>query len=358
MSRSFRELLKKVGSGTHTSKNLTRSEAYQAMTMMLIQEATPAQIGAFLIAHRIKRPTGVELAGMLDAYNHLGPKLPAINSSKPVVILSQPYDGRDRTMPLSILTALILAAAGCPVLQHGGERMPTKEGVPLIDLWRGLGVDWSGCSLTQVHQILEATNLGFVYLPTHFPQAQALVPYREQIGKRPPLATLELIWSPYAGPSHVVAGFVHPPTEIMMQEALRLRNVQAFTTVKGLEGSCDLPQERTAIIGLHSAAAGELALTRLRLHASDYGLEGKNPAWTTQTDALIAMKSVLSGEPHPLQIALLWNSGFYLWQRAEESNLRSGIELARQTLESGEAYRTLTKLQNQVDRVSNLSSSQ
>lgn len=353
MSRAFRELLKKVGSGTHTSKNLTRSEAAQAMTMMLTQEATPAQIGAFLIAHRIKRPTGVELAGMLDAYDYLGPKLPAINSSKPVVILSQPYDGRDRTIPLSILTALILAAAGCPVLQHGGERMPTKEGVPLIDLWRGLGVDWSGCSLTQVHQILEATNLGFVYLPTHFPQAQALVPYREQIGKRPPLATLELIWSPYDGPSHVVAGFVHPPTETMIQEALTLRGAETFTTVKGLEGSCDLPQERTAIIGLHSAAAGESTLTRLRLHASDYGLEGKNPAWTTLPDALNAIKAVLSDQPHPLQVALLWNAGFYLWQQAGASNLQLGIELARQILISGEAHQTLNKLQNQIDRIKN-----
>ncbi len=67
MSDRFRELLKKVGSGQHTKKDLTRSEAATATQMMLQQEATPAQIGAFMIAHRIKRPTGIELAGMLDA---------------------------------------------------------------------------------------------------------------------------------------------------------------------------------------------------------------------------------------------------------------------------------------------------
>ena len=68
MSDQFRELLKKVGSGQHTKKDLTRSEAAIAGRMMLTQTATPAQIGAFLISHRIKRPTGIELAVMLDAY--------------------------------------------------------------------------------------------------------------------------------------------------------------------------------------------------------------------------------------------------------------------------------------------------
>ena len=57
MSTAFRDLLRKVGSGSHTSENLTRAEAASATRMMLTQEATPAQIGAFMIAHRIKRPT-------------------------------------------------------------------------------------------------------------------------------------------------------------------------------------------------------------------------------------------------------------------------------------------------------------
>ena len=57
MTNKFREFIQKVGSGTHTSDNLTRAEAATATKMMLLGEATPAQIGAFLIAHRIKRLT-------------------------------------------------------------------------------------------------------------------------------------------------------------------------------------------------------------------------------------------------------------------------------------------------------------
>src|SRR5579883_565204 len=252
MSHAFRELLRKVGSGTHTSESLTREEAAATTRMMLQQEATPAQIGAFMIAHRIRRPTGTELAGMLDAYEELGPRLQPITANHPVTVMSVPYDGRSRTAPIGPLGALILATAHCPVIMHGGDRMPTKDGEPLINIWRGLGIDWSQLSLAQVQQVLETAGLGFVYLPVHFPLAQGLVPYRDQIGKRPPLATMELIWSPYAGETHLVSGFVHPPTELMFQEALALRGLGHFTTVKGLEGSCDLPRERTAIIGLGS----------------------------------------------------------------------------------------------------------
>jgi anthranilate phosphoribosyltransferase len=74
----FRELVKKIGSGAHTSKSLSRLEAALAMKKMLLAEATPAQIGAFLIAHRIRRPTGVEMAGMLDSWAEFGPSRSAM----------------------------------------------------------------------------------------------------------------------------------------------------------------------------------------------------------------------------------------------------------------------------------------
>ncbi|MCY7278371.1 MAG: hypothetical protein LH702_32705, partial [Phormidesmis sp. CAN_BIN44] len=253
MSNAFRELLRKVGSGSHTGEDLSRDQAKAATRMMLLQEATPAQIGAFMIAHRIKRPTGEELAGMLDAYQELGPSLQPIESAYPVTVMCLPYDGRSRTAPISPLTALILTSAGVSVILHGGDRMPTKEGVPLIELWQELGVHWERLSLDQVQHVLETTGLGFVYLTHHFPLASGLVTYRDQIGKRPPFSTLELMWSPYAGDAHVVCGFVHPPTENMFRDAFARRGTTNFTTVKGLEGSCDLPRDRTAIIGIHTS---------------------------------------------------------------------------------------------------------
>ncbi|MCU0550734.1 MAG: anthranilate phosphoribosyltransferase family protein [Leptolyngbya sp. Prado105] len=338
MSYEFRELLKKVGSGPHTSENLTRQESETATRLMLLQEATPAQIGAFMISHRIKRPTGEELAGMLDAYDALSGKLQPIASKIPVMVMCHPYDGRSRTAPLGVINAIVLAAAGVPVVLHGGDRMPTKAGIPLIELWDGLGVDWKTLSLEQVHKILERTDLGFVYLPTHFPLAQGLVEYREQIGKRPPFSTLELMWNPYAGESHLICGYVHPPTEGMFRDAFALRGTKRFTTVKGLEGSCDLPRDRTAIIGM---ARGEV-FDRLTLVPREYGFAAKElplvDDWVDQ------MKAAMQGEPSELMQATIWNCGFYLWRAGACTSLESGFSQAKAILELGQAERKLQQV--------------
>ncbi|MEY3223628.1 MAG: glycosyl transferase family 3 [Cyanobacteriota bacterium] len=331
MSNTFKQFIQKVGSGSHTSDNLTRDQAATATKMMLLGEATPIQIGAFLIAHRIKRPTGEELAGMLDAYDELGPKLQPIGQS--VIVFGIPYDGRTRTAPINVITALLLAAAGQPIIMHGGDRLPTKYGVPLIEIWQGLGIDWTNLTLAQTQQVFEATGIGFVYTPKHFPLNQVLWEYREQLGKRPPSATMELIWCPYAGDAHIIAGFVHPPTEGMFQEALKLRGVTKYTFIKGLEGSCDLPRDRTAIIGLSSSDSD--ALTRLQLAPREYGLIPKNVPLSTTEELIQDMQAVLTGNPGELMQTALWNGGFYLWRSGICPDMPTGMDKAAELITTG-----------------------
>ncbi len=346
MSQAFRELIQKVGSGTHTSEPLSRAEAAMATRMILLQEATPIQIGAFLIAHRIKRPTGTELAGMLDTYDVLGPKVAAISSDKPVAVFSVPYDGRSRTAPLLPLTALVLAAAGCPVLIHGGDRIATKYGVPLIELWQSLGVDWSGLSLEQIRHILSEINLGFLYTSDHFPTLQPLMEARGQIGKRPPFATLELFWCPYAGKARLISGYVHPPTETMLQEAFALRGTTGYTTIKGLEGSCDLPRDRTAIIGKFP---GEPELERILLNARDQELSGSEVPYRSREDWTESAQQVLAGkETSELYPAIVWNSGFYLWHLDCTPTLTEGIELAKILMKDKSVLFKLKSLQQVI----------
>jgi anthranilate phosphoribosyltransferase len=350
MSNVFRELLKKVGSGVHTGKDLSREEAATATKMMLLQEATPAQIGAFMIAHRIKRPTSEEVAGMLDAFDELGPKLQLqnlVNSDNfrqnlPVTVFGVPYDGRTRTAPLTPLITLILAAAGVPVLMHGGECMPTKYGIPLIEIWQKLGIDFSKLSLVQVQQLLEKTGLGFIYLPQHFPQAHGLVPYRDQIGKRPPAATMELIWCPYAGDAHIVAGYVHPPTESRFVETFKMRGMTNFTLVKGLEGSCDLPRDRTSIIAISKPDSDEIE--RLLLHPRDYGFEGKEVPLESTNQLIEQMQEVLLGKSSEMMQAAIWNGGFYLWRCGICPDLPTGFAKAEDLCISGQVAHKLEEI--------------
>ena len=341
MSNEFREFLRKVGSGTHTSKSLTRQEAETATIMMLQGVATPAQIGAFMIAHRIKRPTSEELAGMLDAYKLLGAKVAAIASDQKVLVLGSPYDGRSKTAPVSPVTAIVLAAAGIPVLMHGGNRMPTKEGLPFMEIWQALGLHWQDLTIEQVQQNLETQNLGFVYLPKHFPLAQGLVPYREQIGKRPPFATLELMWSPYQGKQFIVSGFVHPPTETNIREAFAKHGITEFATVKGWEGSVDLARSRTSIIGINRGDRFE----RLTLSAKNYGFSAEDPAIADASEMATKIISALKAEPSEYLNSVLWNCGFYLWLYGLHGDIAEAIAYAQEIISSGAALQKLQDLQ-------------
>jgi hypothetical protein len=125
---------------------------------------------------------------MLDAYDELGPKLQAWEldngsfglrrergrasmggkngpfrrerSDSTRTVFGIPYDGRSRTAPVTPLTALILASVGVPVVMHGGDCMPTKYGVPLIEIWQGLGVDFSKLTLCPGSAITRDNRLG------------------------------------------------------------------------------------------------------------------------------------------------------------------------------------------------------
>jgi anthranilate phosphoribosyltransferase len=347
MSDRFRQFVQIIGSGPHTGKSLTREQAAEAMEMMLLQTATPAQIGAFLIAHRIKRPTGGELAGMLDTYAKLGPKLqPVVSHSRSPVIFGIPYDGRSRTAPIAPVVSLILTAAGIPAILHGGDRMPTKYGVPLVDIWQEWGIDWTQVPLDRIQEIFAQTGLGFVYVPTHFPTAAGLTPYRDQIGKRPPIATLELLWCPYAGDAHLIFGYVHPPTEQTALIAATLRDTpHKITTIKGLEGSSDLPRDRAAIIGVHQSGR---ELERIFLHHYDYGLSNVNPPLIATPELIANFATVLEGKPSELFNSVVWNAGFYLWHCGGAANMAAGMKLAQELLASGAVANQLEQIKKCV----------
>ena len=330
----FRQLLGKVGSGEHTSVGLSRQEACEAMTLMLNGEPSPAQLGAFLIAHRIRRPSPLELAGMLDSYRHHGPKLQS--SGRRPLCFGVPYDGRCRTAPLLPLVALGLAAAGVPVVLHGGAPMPVKYGVTHEQLFAALGLPWIGLELSQVQSRLDRHGLALTHQPDHFPLAQRLVAVREEIGKRPPVASLELLWTPHQGDHLLVSGFVHPPTEERTWEALRAAGDPQVVTVKGLEGSTDLPTSRVGI----TARVRDGVPERLLLHPAEHGLEAGDVAfdglesWRHQAlDALVGRG--------PLAPALIWNLGAYLWFAGGCLDLTTAIDQARAQLQTRTALALL-----------------
>ena len=326
----FRELIGKLGSGERTSTGLDRSEAREAIACILKGEASPAQVGAFLIAHRLRRPRPEEMAGMLDAYHQMGPTLPEVERG--VVSFGVPFDGRCREAPLLPLTALVLVSAGLGVVLQGGAPMPVKYGATNAELLAALDLpiaqlDW--CAMVRHFQ---NHGLALLHQPHHFPAAEQLVSIREQIGKRPPIATLELLWSCYRSSALQVSGFVHAPTEELAGATWTLLGQDEGLTVKGLEGGTDLPTSRVAVAGHWRGGSREPE--RLLLHARDYDLRTPEKelssleCWRDQ--ALAALRC-----DGPLVKPLIWNAGFYLWRQGSSPTLDTGLARAERLLRDG-----------------------
>lgn len=314
-----------VGSGEHTSSGLNREEAREAMELMLSGSVDEAQIGAFLIAHRIRRPAPIELTGMLDAYRQQGPKL--TSPGRRALCFGVPYDGRNRTAPLLPLLALILAATGQPVVLHGGEPMPVKYGVTMAELFAAIGIEWRGLSLAAVQAKLDRHHLALTHQSDHFKPAERLVAIRDSIGKRPPIASLELLWTPHQGDHLLISGFVHPPTETRAWQALTEAGETDLLTIKGLEGSTDLPTTRAGIAALVRQGEAE----RILLHPRDHGIDAPQVAWTNLDDWRNDALEALRGRG-PLAEALLWNLGVHLWLGGAINDLPGAIDQGRALL--------------------------
>ncbi|AFY40460.1 anthranilate phosphoribosyltransferase [[Leptolyngbya] sp. PCC 7376] len=350
MSSEFRELLRKVGSGKHTSKGLTRSEATTALQMMVDGVATPAQIGAFLISHRIKRPTGTELAGMLDFYDSRSQKLQPICPNKTVFVLGIPYDGRSRTAPISPITSLILKTAGIPVVMHGGDRLPTKYGLPLIEIWKALGINFETLAFDNYQAFFEKEEFALCYTPTFLPDSTKLTSYREELGKRPPIATLELAWSPYAGDnSHTIAGYVHPPTEGIIHSTFGERQHSPYTLIKGLEGSGDLRISQITIVATHERdEAGNIKY--LKPNPYEYDLGGHDVHLESPENYSERLQALINGEKNDLFNTAIWNGAFYLWHCGAVEDLKTGIATSEAFVLEGKLKDTLAQLQSSLSQ--------
>ena len=335
----FKQHLRKVGSGEHTSKGMSREEAADAMELMLQGEATPAQIGAFMIAHRIRRPEPQELTGMLDIYRAQGPVLQSTAGSRAPLCFGMPYDGRTRTAPIYPLTTLVLLASGQPVVLQGGERMPIKYGITAMNLFGLLGLDLKGLSLSQVQEGFEAYGFALIHQPDHFSIADSLIGYREDLGKRPPVASLELLWTAHEGAHLLVSGFVHPPTESRAWEALKLAGETDVLTVKGLEGGTDLPIGRACITARVRHGEAE----RQILHPRDHDCHDADVEWANDELWKDQALEALSNRG-PLSDALRWNAGAYLWFAGLSDTLETGIQNAAAVLEEGKALEQLHQL--------------
>jgi anthranilate phosphoribosyltransferase len=233
----MRSIIQRIATGPELSKDISLEEAKAGMTFILDNKADPVQAAIFLIALRMKRESDDEMKGILDALLEVTGTVNA--KVDDVVVLSDPYDGYNRTIPSSPFLPAVLAELGVNMVSEGLETVGPKYGVTHKKVLRAAGVPVD-LSPQQAADRLADPAIGWAYLDqSQFaPKLFNLMELRSKIVKRPVLTTLDVLLGPVRGSkkTHLVTGYVHKPYPRIYAMLARHAKFNSCLLVRGVEG--------------------------------------------------------------------------------------------------------------------------
>jgi anthranilate phosphoribosyltransferase len=345
----MRVFLREIGQGPRAGRDLTRDEAREAMSLILSQQATPAQVGGFLLLQRYKGETPDELIGFAEAIRAgartIAPKVDGL------LDIGSPYDGRKKSIVVSPASAIVAAAAGVPVVMHGEKAIGPKFGVPIGDVLESLGVDIDG-SPEQVALSVEQRSLGYMRQSRFVPQVFALRDLRTDIALRTCVSTLEKIYN-LAGASYSLLGLSHLPYAEKMLAAASEIGFKRVMIIQGIEGNEDAPTSRPCRAFLWEARdhAADGVREEIRIDPSDYNLQPATAEEMAGGDAgenARIAEAVLLGAQGGYRDLVLLNAGIRIWLTERADSIAEGISRAREWIDSGKARAKLEELRKQA----------
>jgi anthranilate phosphoribosyltransferase len=333
----FRKLLIATAKGSKGAKDMSREQAKAALNFLISVEAHPAQVGAFLTAMRFKGARVEEMKGFLDAMEESATLIsPEVDL---LLNCNGPYDGRKKALHLSLAAALLTVAAGVPVVMHSNSGLPPKDGVTTAAVLEAMGIP-AYQEPQQVARSIEEKGFGHLHASRYLHGVERLKPIRQTLFYRSFLHACEVMLNP-AGASYSVIGAAHKSFLQRFATAAGERGQLRVMAVQGLDGCDELPMQPVAVADYHQ---GELS--EYTLDPADYGLacQDHQPCADPQTTAALII-SMFQGEASSELNPVLYNSGVRLYLCGKVDQISDGIELARETLNSGRAVQTMQKLQ-------------
>jgi anthranilate phosphoribosyltransferase len=342
LSEEFREILKARARGPEHLGPLDPQLCQRAMEIILRGEATPAQIGGFLLVGRAVGDGPAELAAYARSMRSFVREI-GVPPGPPVVTVAGGFDGKNRTLNVGAAASLVAAAAGARVLMIGCENTPPKLGRTVFDALRGLGIraphalDEAGASLAE-HGLAAAGTEHYL------PELHALLGLRWEIARRTVLNVLEKLLSPVPG-SHFVVGITHRPFLESIPEALVELGVKRALVVQAIEGSDEAPLDgNSSLVRVRPGGFEEL-----RVRPESLGLSRTTRAhipWKGTQDEGQAVLEALEGGRGPVRNLLLYNAALRLWAADGSAPLEEHAERARSALDSGETLDLLDRLRH------------
>lgn len=319
-----------------TGATLATAETERAFEIMMSGDATPAQIGGFLMALRVRGETVEEIIGAVRVM-----RAKAVPVSAPVDAIDIVGTGGDAAGTFNISTgaALVVAGAGVPVAKHGNRALSSRCGS--ADVLAALGVNIDAEPKVVERAIAEA-KIGFMMAPRHHSAMRHVAGPRVELGLR----TIFNILGPMSNPAGVARQFtgvfdrrwIEP-----MAEVLGALGSERAWVVHGSDGLDELTTTGPSFV----AELKDGAVRTFEVSPADAGLLTAHPEDLKGGDAetnAAAMRAMVGGERGPFREAVIFNAAAALVVAGRAASLAEGAKLAAQSIDGGGARATLARL--------------
>ena len=314
-------------------ESLTADQAAAAMNEIMTGEATPAQVGSFLTALRIKGETVDEIAGMARVMRE---KSLHVSVEGDVVDTCGTGGDGSGSFNISTTAAFVVAGAGVTVAKHGNRAMSGSTGS--ADVLEALGVKIA-LSPESVARCLNEAGFGFMFAQGYHPSMRFAAGPRREIGIRTVFNILGPLTNP-AGADRQVIGVADPSMADRMARVLGQLGSRKALVVHGSDGMDEITVTGPSTVWqLENGEVTEFEVTPGDLGVSVSSADSIR-ATSSEHSARIA-RSVLSGESGPARDVVLLNAAAALVAADRSDSLASGVELAARSIDSGEAQAKL-----------------
>lgn len=314
---------------------LTRDEAREAFEILMSGEATPSQIGGFLMALRVRGETVDEIVGAVTTMR--AKMLPVEAPEDAIDIVGTGGDGTG-TYNISTLAALIVAGAGVPVAKHGNRALSSKSGA--ADSLAALGVNLD-IEPKAISRCIREAGVGFMFAQLHHSAMRHVGPSRVELGTRTIFNLLGPLSNP-AGVRRQLLGVFAPQWVVPLAEVLKDMGSESVWVVHG-EGLDEITTTgKTSVAALENGKIRTFELT-----PQDFGVEACVLADIKGGDGAVnaaALRAVLGGARNAYRDIALANAAASLVIAGKAETLRDGMRIATDALDSGRTAAALEAL--------------
>ena len=319
-------------------ENLAKEEIKSAIRDIVEGRATDAQIGAFIIATKMKGESVEEIEGAAEVFRELATKV-HVSQGDDIVDTCGTGGDMQGTFNVSTITAFVLAGAGVKVAKHGNRSVSSKSGSADLLEYIGAKIDLPP---DKVAIMIEELGIGFMFAPIFHPAMKRVLAPRKEVGVRSVFNLVGPLSNP-AGAKRQLLGVFSERLVDKIAHALKGLGCKSALVVHGKDGIDEVSISSATKIA-HLREGGEVLL--YEFVPEDVGFK-RYPLSSVcvsgvEESAKIAI-SVLKGDESPAYYMVLLNAMFGLIVSGITEDKKTALEMAKESIHSGKAYEKLTK---------------